>query len=113
MATQSGAFAPPVFGFVGGRNSTEKTVYTNDLFDCFQYLGKDRIKSSGDNSAEESGGEEDDADEDDAAEVKATETAVKRKRIRTGPRNMSEEQKIDRRYVKILISYCLSSFHLI
>lgn len=91
---------PPVFSVEKGFKSTGRPVSLVEVFDSFDFPA-DRTQNVGGESFDSDNGsmdEEDiDDDSDDGDDNVTNGEKKKRKRIRTSQRNMTEEQKIERR----------------
>lgn len=90
--------APPKFSFGGDRKKAEPgSVSLADIFDDFLFPGANKVvsnKPSGNLSGDDDDGDDDSYDADEFGEADGKK---KRKRIRVNQKNMSEEQKIERR----------------
>lgn len=90
---------PPKFAFGGERKKAEPgSASLTDIFDDFLFPGGDRFVTNKP-SGNQSGDDDEDGDDDsyDADEFGETDGKKKRKRVRVNQKNMSEEQKIERR----------------
>lgn len=81
----------PKFSFGGNRKQAEPGVSLEDIFDDFVFPNN----AIGNFSADDD--DEGDDDSDDADEFGEADGRKKRKRVRISQKNMSEEQKIERR----------------
>eukprot|EP01035_Chromulina_nebulosa_P019101 gene19101-24935_t len=95
---QLGFPAPPIFGVIGNpRGSTKSgSVYLDDIFDEFLF-SNDRQSDLFPNNKSSDNKNLDKFDDDDDDDDDTIDSDKKRKRPRGNQRNMTEEQKIERR----------------
>lgn len=108
--------APPIFGLKGGDESYSKAgiISLDDIFEDF-LLPADakKFQNELENSKFDDEDDFDDDDDDDDGSQEAGEGGKKRKKMsREMQRNMTEEQKVERRFVNVE-TYAYSRFRLL
>ena len=95
--------AAPIFGVIGERDATKSSqLYIDDIFDEFLFSNDKHPNFFGDSEKNrlDKYGDLDDDDLDSDNEDTVDSSDKKRKRSRGLQKNMSEEQKVERRFVQ-------------